>query len=181
MGRLVVDVSAILGDPGASLEVDDDVPLERLSVGDTLMEFAVPPRTVLTVSNTGLGIVVTGTVSAQAMVECARCLEPFTLVVEGVVESGFLPAGEIAEADPDEGWESFDGESIDLLPAIVAALVMEVPFAPVHDESCRGICPVCGCDLNREQCGCEPAEATEDANPFAVLKDLVTEGETDEE
>ncbi len=181
MGRFVIDVSDILGDPGTSLRVDEDVPLERLNVGDTLLTFEKPPHADLTVSNTGIGLAVIGAVTGRATVECSRCLEPFTLSLHGSVESGYLPTSAEATADPDEEWEIFEGGSVDLLPAIAAALVMEVPFAPVHDESCLGICPVCGCDLNREQCECEFTDATDGASPFDVLKDLVPEEDQDEE
>ena len=36
----------------------------------------------------------------------------------------------------------------------MTALVVEAPFAPVHAEDCKGICPTCGADRNVEECGC---------------------------
>ncbi len=180
MGRLAIDVSAIIGEPGASLPFDADVPLERVAVGDTVLTFLEPPRAALTISNTGVGLVAVGAVTGRATLECSRCLEPFTHVIEGSVESGYLPTGTEMPEEPDEEWETFEGETVDLLPAIEAALVVEVPFAPVHDEECLGICPTCGCDLNREQCECEPVDPAGSENPFAALKDLVHEEHADD-
>jgi len=175
MGRLNVDVSSILADTGASLQVDVDVPLERVVAGDTVVAFTEALRVVLTISNTGAGLVAVGSVTARATTECSRCLEPFALTVEGSVENGYLTAGSEAPVDADAEWEVFEGEAVDLFPAIEAALVVEVPFAPIHDEECLGICPTCGCDLNAERCDCQPAAQAARDNPFAALKDLVAQ------
>ena len=49
-------------------------------------------------------------------------------------------------------------------------LALALPVAPVHDENCKGLCPVCGNDLNSDPC-----DGHEDGldSPFAVLKDLL--------
>ena len=65
---------------------------------------------------------------------------------------------------------------VDLGEPINDAVVMDTPFVVLCKPDCRGLCPVCGANLNVEQCDCaaqaeaEWAEATE--NPFAALKNL---------
>ena len=44
--------------------------------------------------------------------------------------------------------------SYGLLFIILAGLILEAPFAPLHDEDCAGICPQCGADLNTDPCDC---------------------------
>ena len=34
-------------------------------------------------------------------------------------------------------------------------IIMEFPVRFLCEEDCKGLCPVCGCNLNREQCDCE--------------------------
>jgi hypothetical protein len=55
----------------------------------------------------------------------------------------------------------------------LSALVLEAPFAPLHDAECAGICPTCGADLNEGPCGCEAQ--VDGAHPFAGLGDLFEE------
>ena len=55
----------------------------------------------------------------------------------------------------------------------MSALVLEAPFAPLHDDDCAGICPECGADLNTEPCDC--ASKPDPDNPFAALGDLLDE------
>jgi uncharacterized protein len=33
--------------------------------------------------------------------------------------------------------------------------VLAVPFAPLCAETCKGLCPQCGIDLNTGTCSCE--------------------------
>jgi len=58
-----------------------------------------------------------------------------------------------------------DDSTVDLEPAILQSIVVELPFAPVHDPECKGMCPVCGADLNVTECGCaaEPVPSAFDA------------------
>jgi len=63
---------------------------------------------------------------------------------------------------------------VDIMDAVLSVLTLELPFAPVHDEQCKGICATCGADLNEGPCGCEPVLRD---SPFAALKGLLSEGE----
>jgi len=49
-------------------------------------------------------------------------------------------------------------------------VLLEVPMAPLCDADCKGLCPRCGANRNRETCGC-PREA---ADPrFEALGKLI--------
>ena len=52
-----------------------------------------------------------------------------------------------------------DNRKIDLVPLIVAALLLEVPLVPLCDDDCKGLCPQCGANLNEGPCGCSRDEA----------------------
>ena len=85
------------------------------------------------------GILVSGTVHALAVGECARCLERLERPL----------AVEIQELYAYPGHESEDtsvveGELIDLEPTVRDALVTDLPLAPVCREDCPGLCPQCG-------------------------------------
>lgn len=172
-GTLTVDVAPVLGETGATMEVDADVPLESIAVGDTSATFSSPPRLRVTIANAGEVIVLTGSVEATARLECSRCLESFNLGITGSIDAVISSAHPSDEHDEDQEWYPLEGKTVDLLPAAESALRVEVPFAPVHDEECSGICPICGCDLNRDRCTCEPEGGERPESPFAALKDLL--------
>jgi uncharacterized protein len=167
-----VDVSSILEDLGASEEIDGEFPLDRLVVGDAEFTLVRPATVTVMLTNTGPGVVATGSVDALTSTLCSRCLEPFELAIEGSVEGFYVRPGRGDEIPEDQEVEEImpDG-SVDLAPALLAALTIETPFAAVHDDACAGLCPVCGCNLNVETCDChEPAP---EVHPFAALKDLL--------
>ncbi len=65
-----------------------------------------------------------------------------------------------------------DGK-IDLAPSLLGAVTIEIPFAPVHDEDCAGLCATCGADLNEGACGCH--DGSDEEHPFGALKALLSE------
>jgi len=167
-----VDVSSILDDLGATEVVQGTFALTQLTVGDAAFTLLEPPAFVVNLTNTGTGLVADGTIKAHADTECSRCLERFETFIEGAVEAFYVPhAHEYAIPDDQETEPILPDGTVDLAPALVAALTLEAPFAPIHDESCEGLCPHCGRNLNIERCSC--TTEVDEAHPFAVLKDLL--------
>jgi uncharacterized protein len=169
-----VDVAPLAEQIGESLEVSGDLPLDSFEVGTEVFNPTGPAHFDLTITNSGTGIVVMGSVTLPALATCARCLEEFPLDITAEVDGYYIRPGD-EEGIPEEQEISYiDAENrIDVLPAMMSALVLEAPFAPVHDESCAGICPTCGADLNQGPCAC--AEQPGESNPFAALQGLLDE------
>ena len=172
MQPMRIDVSSILEDLGASEEFDGGYPMDHLVVGEEEFTLVEPAEVSVILTNTGSGVVASGTVTARVSTPCSRCLEPFELVIAGSIEGFYVLPGRDAELPEDQEAEPvLSDNSVDLAAALVAALTVEAPFAPVHDESCAGLCPVCGCDLNVKSCDCH--ETVPESHPFAGLKDLL--------
>jgi len=53
----------------------------------------------------------------------------------------------------------FEGDEIDLLPEIGEQVALTVPLKPLCSETCKGLCPFCGADLNTTACGCGQEQA----------------------
>jgi len=104
--------------------------------------------------------------------ECVRCLAPIslevavdfelTMVPEDEYESGpraardeskAATAGSFQAEGADE--ETYRGKEIDLDPILREQLVLALPGYPVCKESCKGLCTVCGANLNERECDCE--------------------------
>jgi uncharacterized protein len=165
-----IDVSELLDNVGSSFDVDGEYPLDELVVGAETFKLTAPVAVAVSVTNAGAGIVVRGRALAAALAVCSRCLVEFPIDIMGEIECLFLAPGEDATGDDDV--ERVDQLGvIDLSAVILAALVLEAPFVPLHDKKCAGLCPTCGCDLNEGPCAC--ADAPDDAHPFAGLKSLL--------
>jgi len=120
------------------------------------------------------GVILRGQFAARLTSPCKRCLREvvsdipvsfsLNLVSRQWFESSGLAdalddesrdqAGSFDLEDADEDW--FDGKTIDLDPILREQLLLALPMQVVCREDCRGLCPVCGQDLNERACGCEP-------------------------
>ncbi len=173
---LLIDVFSIIEDLGQTIEVDTRVTLPTLVVGSE--EFVPVEDAALegTLTNTGAGIVFAGRLSVELHAVCSRCLREFVLPVTVEVD-GFYVAHGHEEDLPEEQEVGFvESGSVDVMDAVLSALTLELPFAPVHDEECKGICPTCGADLNEGPCDCAPPLKD---SPFAGLKELFPDGESE--
>lgn len=115
-----------------------------------------------------------GTIEADGELECCRCLEPFDFPVTIHFKYLLTPPEDIKEDDlqltsEDLEYGTYSGDVIDLDQIVVEQMVLQVPMKPLCDESCRGLCPVCGKNLNRETCNHHEQQTH---SPFAVLKNL---------
>jgi uncharacterized protein len=169
MDRFIVNVSDILEVTGGSLELEDDLTLDRLRVGDEEFVFTAQVRASVTLTNTSAGIVAAGTADTTVETECSRCLVRFEMPLSGEIEGFYVVPSRTGGLPEEQPYELIQDNKIDLLPAILQALAIEAPFAPVHEEDCKGICPTCGCDRNSEECNCEPESP---GSPFEALKGL---------
>ncbi|HSL45191.1 MAG TPA: DUF177 domain-containing protein [Anaerolineales bacterium] len=121
------------------------------------------------IGRTPQGLVVQGNFSADTTLECVRCLRDFSHPLDweftelyaftrkSVSESGLLL--------PEDA-------HIDLAPLLREYALLEVPINPLHDPDCKGLCSVCGQDLNIRDCGHRPDQSD---SPFAKIKDLLDE------
>lgn len=172
-----IDVRSILEDLGATIAIDASIELPDIVVGSEEYSPDGPGRLELAITNTGAGIVASGVITVALHAVCSRCLAPFVLPLATDVDGFYVARGHERDLPDEQEYGFVEEGAIDVMPAILAALTLDVPFAPLHDPDCKGICPTCGADLNASSCDCASDDTS---SPFAVLKDLLsgTDGTT---
>ena len=106
-----------------------------------------------------------GTLRGHVLVACSRCVGPVRLELDEKLRVTFMPPGEMPQEDAiaadgaevrEEDLDTFpfDGERIDVEPVLREQFVLAVPYAPLCSETCKGLCPQCGIDLNTGTCEC---------------------------
>ena len=102
------------------------------------------------IGRTAQGLLVQGDFWAKMDLECVRCLTEF----KQDLRADFKELYAFHERDmtdselllPENGF-------IDLEALVREYMLLEVPIRPVCRPDCKGLCPVCGADLNHEDCG----------------------------
>ncbi len=82
---------------------------------------------------------------------CARCGRPMVETLSFSFSERFVRS--VFKTEDDELYP-YEGEKLDLTEAFFDNLFLEMPMTTVCSESCKGLCPVCGADLNQGQCSC---------------------------
>jgi uncharacterized protein len=84
------------------------------------------------------GILVSGEVDTVATGECVRCLTELELPVQ-------VEFQELFAYSFDEAFDyTVQDDHVDLEPLVRDAVVLSLPFQPVCQEDCPGLCPECG-------------------------------------
>ena len=87
------------------------------------------------------GILVSADIDGTAAGECGRCLIDIEQAIQVEIQELFAYSS-------DEAFEyEVHEDTIDLEPVIRDAVVLSLPFQPVCQEDCLGLCPQCGVRL----------------------------------
>ena len=119
----------------------------------------------------------TGRVQTTLELPCSRCLEPFSRPVDAVFDLRYQPhtantgADEREIAEDDLSTAFYENEEIDLGQMMREQFLLSLPMKPLCCEECRGLCPVCGTNLNRGACDCRRGW---DDPRFDALRELRT-------
>jgi len=116
-----------------------------------------------------------GRVQTTLELSCGRCLEGFESPVDASFDLLYQPHAENTgegerEIEEDDLTTAFyENDQIDLGQLMEEQLYLSLPMKPLCSADCKGLCPVCGINLNRDSCDCQ--REWEDPR-FAALKNL---------
>jgi uncharacterized protein len=118
-----------------------------------------------------------GRLEYEQTVSCSRCLAPMALPVDSDIRLRVMttvPApveGEIELTEDDLDTVHVQGEELNTLQLVREQLQMNIPMRSLCNQSCRGLCPTCGANRNRESCGCEETEVDPRWEALKTLRD----------
>jgi uncharacterized protein len=110
---------------------------------------------------TPTGIEVVGSIQTALSLHCARCLKEFVLPIGLEFEERFVlmkdaPMDEDVELLQDDMDVSFlPEEGIEINDIVAEQIWLNIPMKPLCHDGCKGLCSICGADLNLGECGCD--------------------------
>ncbi len=130
---------------GYSRDFDFDIPDLRLPPDLTLHGLTGLAR----FTRTPQGLLAQVKMHAMLQTECVRCLDPFYQLLD--IEFTELYAFSERFVTESELILPEDGH-IDLEPLVREYMLLEIPISPLCRPDCKGLCPICGGNLNKENC-----------------------------
>ena len=147
---MIVDISQIIkvNDESLSFSCYEDVSASE-NYPD-VCRFLSPVKVEGTITNLNgiFQVVAKGNVFAEMI--CGRCLKPVKVEIPVEIFENFSITG-----NEKEETETFSGDSIDLTSVAARGILTGLPMKVICDNDCKGLCPICGKDLNEGDCSCD--------------------------
>lgn len=115
-----------------------------------VVEFVEPVKIEGTLKNENEVFVLEAKGGTEVLLWCDRCLAPVRKEFCFEIKERFAHTG-----SENEETETFSGDQIDLADFVKRGIMEVLPMKVVCREDCKGLCPVCGKDLNKGDCDCD--------------------------
>ena len=116
----------------------------------------------------------TGNLRLKIQSPCSRCMSLVSKMINPRFNLQLMPEN-VDESElifnNDTIIDTYKGNIIDITDYLYEILSVSIPVKVLCSEMCRGLCMICGSNLNDRDCGC--AMKREDkGNSFSKLKDI---------
>jgi uncharacterized protein len=142
---------------GLNIEVEESPLIEGIRISR-------PFKAILRIDKKGREVFVKGLIFGEVELQCSRCLRMYKLPIRSIEDFVYHPIEEInkeelIELRTDEMEVDFYKEGIiDTEDIVRNQIILNIPMKPLCSEDCKGLCPICGTDLNEFNCECSKKE-----------------------
>ena len=162
---MMINISDLIGKKITKKDIDVVLDLKSFKDNYETYDILEPIKVKATLVRTGDIISLDGFISGKIQLACSRCLEKFSYKLQ-------LPLQEKLTNNPenkDDELIFINNDKLDLTEIVENNIIMSLPIQRLCKEDCKGLCQICGTNLNNGNCNCE----NPDVDPrLAKLKDL---------
>ncbi|ADH61051.1 protein of unknown function DUF177 [Thermoanaerobacter mathranii subsp. mathranii str. A3] len=158
-----VDLLKIKGQLGRSINIDYVEDVESIGFKGEEYKIIIPLHVKGTITAQKEGFFAELDITGSINAVCDRCLKEFIYNLD-------LKLREYVEDLVDGKVDDSFYENFDLTTFVVQFVILSLPMKFLCKEDCKGLCPVCGANLNHQSCSCK----REDIDPrLTVLSKLL--------
>ena len=155
MNPLFVDVSDLLRSIGSEKRIKKTVELAPFKYYQKELSFVEPLDVDIVLRNVGNRLLAKGCIKGKIWLECNRCLKLFSADFYLNIEESFCTPEQ--RRNEEEAFEIID-KRIDLYSLIDQGLLLWLPMKQLCRVDCKGLCSMCGKNLNEGSCNCQKDE-----------------------
>jgi len=117
-------------------------------------------------------LIVKASTDFKVKYECDRCGCEYKSTLKSDYKMVYLMNEEPEETESlNVNYLDREADKIDLKNDVREFALLSIPMKKLCKEDCKGLCPKCGIDLNKEQCKCTNDEVDPRWKPLMDLKD----------
>lgn len=158
-----LNLREIMEVPGGCIPYETDLDTSNLDF-PSVLRYKAGPHGTGEVKNVAGVLRIYGTVKTEMVCLCDRCGEEY----ECEKSTGFEAFAEPEGSDNPDAYV-LEGDELDISEVLETVFILDMDTKFLCREDCRGVCPGCGRNLNRESCVCSA-----ECDPrLAVLEQLL--------
>ncbi len=100
-------------------------------------------------------LLISGNTSVEVTIPCDRCLEEVNVILDLVIEKVIPISDGHLVAEDDEELLFICEDELDVDRLVFDEILVNWPTKVLCKDDCKGLCPVCGQNLNQRDCGCD--------------------------
>ena len=154
---MLIDLSDVLSEYHKTIE--QNVPVEMTAFQMSFGSFPIIKRQdahIVVKHVKQKELLITGKAKLVLEIPCDRCLEPTQVPFKlNFTKNVDLQDSEDVQADELDEKNYIDGFNLDVDKLLYNEILIGWPMKVLCDEDCKGICNVCGQNLNKGSCDCE--------------------------
>ena len=154
-----IDISTIVRSTNKEMIQEAEITLTSFS--SRLGEFPIQEKSPVELHITNhedKEILIQGTVDVTVLIPCGRCLEEIPTTIHFDIDKSLTIAeGELVDEEMEET-DYLIGFEMDVDKLVYAEILVNWPMKVLCKDDCKGICKVCGKNLNKGACSCQKTE-----------------------
>jgi uncharacterized protein len=160
VSSLKIDITPLLDNPERTLTESGEWPGDQIDLDSESFSLDHPLTVEITLTNDGGVIEVAGRYDTRLTALCGRCLTEYERDIDGEVQARFLGSEDELREEKEAAEEPIyygliRDNQVDVGSVVRQDVLVQCPMRPLCREDCEGLCPVCGINLNEEDCGHE--------------------------
>jgi uncharacterized protein len=149
---------------------------DEMEISTEGVKFPYPIEADISAMLSGDEVICQGEVFTTLEIECSRCLDLFDYEVNTRLQFVIQMLDGTVDFE-DEDYDDYEvipktQTVFDISQRVKDAIILSIPLKPLCSEDCKGLCPMCGANLNEGQCDCTPDKTDE---RWDALKNLFDE------
>ncbi len=153
---MIIDISDILTAVNKKKMVETSIEMD--SFNSKMGDFPIIGRKPLNLNienQEDKALLISGDVDLTLEIPCGRCLEPVSTEISFSIDKKLTLQDKVATDEEMEETDYLIGFELDVDKLIYSEVLVNWPMKVLCKDDCKGICKVCGMNLNAGTCKCE--------------------------
>ncbi len=165
---MIVDIKELFDAPGTIIPLEGEINLSGVDIwGEKI--FSSPVQISGVFQNRSGIVTLKYRATAALEYNCDRCGKKTKRNAEYEFEHWL--ARELASGDENDEYIMVPTGNIDMDELVMTDVTLELPFRLLCREDCKGLCPICGADLNETTCNCNTKQIDPRLEKLKMLLD----------